>query len=104
MACFADISVSRGSVATYAKCGGIFLYPFNCKFIKESFSEKNFFNRLRIYRIMVMSLWPRFLAHPVHVPVLKISRKNDGWTTTGIRYSNRSSAPGRQTWSGLLPG
>jgi len=53
---------------------------------------------------MVMSLWPRFLAHPVHVPVLKISRKNDGWTTTGIRYSNRSSAPGRQTWSGLLPG
>jgi len=24
MACFADINVSRGSVATRAKCGGIF--------------------------------------------------------------------------------
>ena len=24
MACFADINVSQGSVATYAKCGGIF--------------------------------------------------------------------------------
>ena len=23
-ACFADINVSRGSVATYARCGGIF--------------------------------------------------------------------------------
>jgi len=24
MACFADVNVSHGSVATYAKCGGIF--------------------------------------------------------------------------------
>jgi len=24
MACFADINVSEGSVATYARCGGIF--------------------------------------------------------------------------------
>jgi len=24
MACFADINVSRGSVVTYARCGGIF--------------------------------------------------------------------------------
>jgi len=24
MACFADISVPQGSVATYARCGGIF--------------------------------------------------------------------------------
>ena len=24
MACFADITVSQGSVATYARCGGIF--------------------------------------------------------------------------------
>ena len=24
MACFTDINVSQGSVATYAKCGGIF--------------------------------------------------------------------------------
>jgi len=24
MACFADINISQGSVATYARCGGIF--------------------------------------------------------------------------------
>ena len=27
---------------------------------------KKFLNRLRIDRIMVMSLWPRFFAHAVH--------------------------------------
>jgi len=32
-ACFADINASQGSVATYARCGGIFsTHPFNCKF------------------------------------------------------------------------
>ena len=40
MACFADVNVSQGSVATYAKCGGIFWYPFNCKFTWECFSKK----------------------------------------------------------------
>ena len=29
MACFADIKVSQGSVATYARRDGIFKYPFN---------------------------------------------------------------------------
>ena len=28
-----------------------------------------YFNRLRFDRIMVMSLWPTFLAHPVYVPL-----------------------------------
>ena len=103
MACFADINVSQGSAATHARCGGIFYIHITAN-LARNLHVKNFLNRLRIDRITVMSLWPRFLAHPVHVPVLKISGKNDGWTTTGIRYSNRSSAPGRQTWSGLLPG
>ena len=40
MACFADINVSQGSVATYASYGGMFNINFNCKFTKESFSEK----------------------------------------------------------------
>jgi len=62
MACFADINVSQGSVATYARCDGRwdFWYPFNCKFTKESSSEKKILNRLRIDRIMIASLWPRF--------------------------------------------
>ena len=45
MACFADINLSQGSVATYARCRGIF---------------DKFLNLLRIDRIMVMSLWPVF--------------------------------------------
>jgi len=44
-------------------CGGSF-NPFNYKFTEESSSD--FFNRLRFDRIMVMSLWPQFLAHPVN--------------------------------------
>jgi len=35
MACFADVNVSQGSVATYARCD-----LFNFKFTKESSSEK----------------------------------------------------------------
>jgi len=37
VAYFADINVSHGSVASYARCGGI--YPFNCKSTKKSSSE-----------------------------------------------------------------
>jgi len=43
-----------------------FFSPFNSKFTKESFSEI-FLNRLRFDRIMVMSLWPPFVAHPVNI-------------------------------------
>ena len=39
MACFANINISQVSVATYARCGWICLYPFNYKFFKESSSE-----------------------------------------------------------------
>ena len=43
MACFGDINVSQGSVAAYARCGGIFDIHLtaNCKFTEESSSEKN---------------------------------------------------------------
>jgi len=44
-----------------------FWYPFNCKFTKASSSEKNFSDRLRIDRIMVMSLWPRFFGPPCSI-------------------------------------
>jgi len=64
MAYFADVNVSQGSVATYTRCDGIFWYPFNCKFTKESSSEKKILNQLRIDKIIVMSLWPRFFDPP----------------------------------------
>ena len=66
MACFADINVSQGSVATYTRCGEVRWYPFICKFTKKSSSEKKCVNRLRFDRIMVMSRWPSFLAHRVY--------------------------------------
>jgi len=64
MACFGDINVSQGSVATYARCGGSFNIHLTPN-LPRNLPVKNTFYRLRIDRIMVMSLWPRFLAHPV---------------------------------------
>jgi len=66
MACFADINVSQGSVATYARCNGI-LNTHLIANLPRNLPVKNFVNRLRFDRIMVMSLWPRFLARPVDI-------------------------------------
>jgi len=59
IACFADIDVSRGSVATYARCGGMFNIYLTTNLLRN-LPVKNFVNRLRFDRIMVMSLWPVF--------------------------------------------
>ena len=64
MACFADINVSQGSVATYARCGGSFNIYLTTH-LPRSFALI-FLNRLRFDRIMVMGLWPTFLAHLVY--------------------------------------
>jgi len=71
MACFADINVSQGSAATYARCGGIFNVHITTN-LRRKLSVKIFFNRSRFDRIMVMSLWPHFLAHHVHVALAVI--------------------------------
>jgi len=34
--------------------------------LPENLAVKNYINRLKFDRIMVMSLYPRFLAHPVY--------------------------------------
>jgi len=59
MACFADINVLQGRVATYARSAGIFNIH-----LTPNLPVKSFFNRFD--RIMVMSLWLHFLAHPVY--------------------------------------
>jgi len=41
MACFADIDVSQGSVATYARCDGIFNIHLTANLPKKISSEKN---------------------------------------------------------------
>ena len=57
LACFGDINVSQGSVATYARCGGIFNIHLTAN-LSKNLTGKKFLNWLRIDRIMVMSLWP----------------------------------------------
>jgi len=63
MACFADINVSQGSVATYARCGGIFIIHLTTN-LPKNFPVK-IFNRFSPDTIVAMSLWPTFLVHPV---------------------------------------
>ena len=62
MSCFADVNVSKGIVATHARCGGIFYIHLTAKIYQGIFqsSEIVFLNRLRFDRIMAMSLWSRF--------------------------------------------
>jgi len=55
----------KGSVATYARCGGILNIHLTANLPGNL--PVNFFNRLIFDRSMVMSLWPRFLAHRVHI-------------------------------------
>jgi len=62
LACFADISVSQGSVATYARRGRTFSMRLIANLLRK-LAAKNLVNRLRFHRIMVMSL---FFAHPVY--------------------------------------
>ena len=64
MACFADINVSQGSVATHARCGGIFNQHLTTN-LPKNLPVKKILNPLRFDRIVIMSLWPRFLAHPI---------------------------------------
>jgi len=57
MACFADINVSQGIVATYryARYGGIFNIDLSANLLRNL---GKFFNRLRFDRSMVMSVAP----------------------------------------------
>ena len=58
-----NLAVLQSSVATHARCGGIFDIHIH---IYQRMLSKKIINGLRINRNMVMSLWTRFLAHPVH--------------------------------------
>ena len=60
VACFADINVLHGSVATYTRNGGILNTHLTTN-LQGNLLVK-FFNRLRFDRIMVTSLWPTFFA------------------------------------------
>ena len=55
MACFADINVSQGRVATFARCGGMFNIRLTANLLRN-LPVIFFLNLLRFDRIMVMSL------------------------------------------------
>ena len=59
MACFADINVSQGSVATYASCGGTFDMRLTANFLRN-LSVKCFSKPVKIWQnASVASLfWP----------------------------------------------
>jgi len=84
MACFADINVSQGCVATYARCGGIFDIHLTTT-LQRNLLVKNLAYRLTFYRIMVMSLWPVFLAHPV-CDVLISSYGQNRWRISQVTH------------------
>ena len=65
LACFADSNVSQGSLATYARCDGICSIHLTAN-LPKNLPVKKIVNPLRLDRIMVMSLWPRFLAYIVY--------------------------------------
>ena len=59
---FADINVSQGSAATYARCSGTFNIHLTANLPRNL--PAKFSNRLRFDRIMVMSLWSRIFGAP----------------------------------------
>jgi len=54
---FSGSNVSQGSVATYARCGGIFKNHFTANLLQNLPMEK-IENQLRFDRLMAMSLLP----------------------------------------------
>ena len=89
MACYADINVSQGSVAIYARRGGIFNIHLTANLSGNL--PLIFFNRLRFDRIMAMSLWPRCFDPPCS--------RSQG--QPGRKVSRKHSPGGASTWSGL---
>jgi len=63
MARFADINVSQDSVATEARCGGIFHIHLTAN-LPRNLPVKHFFNRLRFDTITVMSQRSRCFGPP----------------------------------------
>jgi len=66
----------QGSVATHARCGGMFNIRATAN-LPRNLPVKKFVNPLRTDRLMVMSLWPCFLAHPVCLYIFQEIRRND---------------------------
>ena len=65
MACFADINVSQGSVATYARCGETFNIHLTANWPRD-LPAILFKSRLGLTELWPWGRGPAFLAHPVY--------------------------------------
>jgi len=70
MACFADINVSQGSVATYTQGVVGFKFPFDCEVTKESSSEEKKINRLKPLTALSGTVYRLASSMSDHTPVL----------------------------------
>ena len=64
MACFADINVSQGNVATYANCGGIFNIHLTAN-LPRNLPVKKILKSVKIWQNYGHESVAPFLAHPV---------------------------------------
>jgi len=73
MACFADISVSQGSVGTYARCGGIFNISLTTN-LQGIFQWNFFWKSVKIWQNYGHeSVAQFFLAHPAYEQWLSVA-------------------------------
>jgi len=105
MACFAEISVSQGSVATYARCGGTFDIHLTAN-LPRNLPVKNLLNRLRIDRIVVTSLWPHFCPPCTVISTLLTLRSSTQHLLTVPRCrtvvgARRFSVAAPEVWNSL---
>ena len=98
MACFADINISQGSVATYVRCGGIFNIHLTKKFTKESSSEI-FFKSVKIWQnygheSVPALFWPMLYKQQQNIsrPCLRFAQS--GWANEAAACM-RSDLPWR---------
>jgi len=93
-----EINVSRGSVATYAGCGGIFNSDYFTANLPRNLTVKTVENRLRFDRIMAMSLWPHLFVPPCSLGLPLIDYENRHAATVVFRIARDHSARLRLYW------
>ena len=89
MACFAHNNVSQGSVATYARWGGMFNIRLPANLLRN-LPVKKIVNRLKFDKIMVVSLSPIFWS-----TLYIIISPHHG--RSSIKYSKHNIAQNKQT-------
>ena len=101
MACFAGINVSQGSVATYARCGGLFNIHLTTNF-PNNLPVRNFSKPVKIGRNYIhesVGVWSRFFGPPcrycINTQLLGAQDNTTDSHDESYRYSSRSDGLSR---------